>query len=184
MPKRLWLAGLTLAALAVAPAAALVRLGGGVAAGFAFPVSQFDNDAKTAPAGAARLYLNVFHWLSLEAGGDFDLKHAAEGKQGWGETRGLWDYRAGLIYKVDMGVVKPFVAGGGALYHEKVRLEKGWKSFEQPGFYVGPGIEYYFDEPFLAFGSFQYNRIFDDARKDLRDTQFLKLDFGLAYFVF
>jgi hypothetical protein len=168
---------------AALPAVALVRLGGGAAAGFAFPMTQFDAEAKTAPAAAARVYFNFFHWLSLEAGADFHLKHGAEGENGQYQTK-LWSYRAGLVYKVDMGVFKPYVGGGPVLFNERIRVGGSWEVVEKPGMYVGPGLEYYFDEAFLAFGALQYNRAFDDARQKGRDTQYIKLDFGLAYFVF
>ncbi len=175
---------LTLAAtFAALPSGALVRLGVAAAAGFAFPVAQFDNEVKTAPSFAGRVYVNGFDWLALELGADYHLKHGPESDAGVGETR-LWDYRAGLLYKVDMGVFKPYLGGGAAMFKERIKRATGWASLEKPGFYLGPGIEYYFDEPFLAFGSFQYNRALDAGREQGRDTQFIKLDFGVAYFIF
>jgi len=183
MSKRILGPVLLAVVLAVAPAAALVRFGVGGGAGFAFPVAAFDAEAKTAPAAAVRVYGNLFHWLTLEAGADYHLPHGAESDTGDGETR-LVSFRAGLIYKVDMGVFKPYLAGGPAFFAERIRHGDGWDDYDATGFYVTPGLEYYFDEPFLAWGAFGYNRIFDGARGGGRDSQYVKLDFGVAYFLF
>jgi hypothetical protein len=169
-------------ALAAAPAAsALVRLGAGASAGFAFPSAAFDNDAKAAPAGGVRLYGNLFHWLTLEAGADLHLPFEAESDTGVGETR-MMTYKAGFIYKVYMGVFMPFAAFGYAVFDERIKRENGWEDVAGQGFYVGPGLEYYFTERFSAFGILAYNRAFDNARVDDRDTQYVKLDFGLNYY--
>jgi hypothetical protein len=47
---------------------------------------------------------------------------------------------------------------------------------------VGAGLEYYFSERFAARGMLGYDRAFDGGRTDGRDTQFVKLDFGVTYF--
>jgi len=168
------------AAIAAGPAGALVRLGVGGAAGFALPVAAFDNDAKTAPVGAVRLYGNLFHWLTADVGADYHLSHGAESDTGIGETR-LVSYRAGLSYKIYMGVFKPYLAAGWALYDERVKREDAWEDITASGFYVGPGLEYYLSERFLTWGTLEYDRIFAGAR-DGRDSQFIRLNFGVAYF--
>jgi len=164
-----------------APAGALVRLGAGVDLGFALPAAQFDNEAKSAPAASVRLYGNLFHWLTAEAGADVDLTHGAESKTGFGETR-LSAYKAGLVYKIDMGVFKPFLAGGWASFQEKIKYEEGWRRVTGQGFYLGPGLEYYISERLAALGMMGYNRAFDAARQGGRDTQLVRLDFGLDYY--
>jgi hypothetical protein len=172
-------AAVTLAAAAAA--SALVRLGAGASAGFAFPSAAFDNDAKATPAGGVRLYGNLFHWLTLEGGADLHLPFEAESDTGTGETR-MMTYKAGLIYKVHMGVFMPFAAFGYAVFDERIKRESAWEDVAGQGFYVGPGLEYYFTERFSAFGILAYNRAFDNARVDDRDTQYVKLDFGLNYY--
>lgn len=173
-----------LALAAAAPAAALKRVGAGGGIGFAFPASDFDNDAKTAPIAMARFSGQLFHWLGLEAGFDYHLDHTSENKNtGLGATR-LMAYRAGLSYKIDMGVFKPYLAGGAAYFREEIREADGWTAYDKPGFYVGPGLEYYFDEPFLAWGTLAYDRIFDKARAGGAGTQFVQLEFGLMYYFF
>lgn len=172
-------AALTLATAAAA--SALVRLGAGASAGFAFPSSAFDHDAKAAPGGSVRLYGNLFHWLTLEGGADLYLPFDAERDNGVGETR-LTAYKVGFIYKVFIGVFMPFAAGGYAVFDERIKREKEWEDVASHGFYVGPGMEYYFTERFSAFGMLGYNRTFDNARTNGRDTQYVKLDFGLNYY--
>jgi hypothetical protein len=175
---------LAVAALTVATAAAagaLVRLGVGASAAFGFPSSAFDHDAKAAPGGSVRLYGNLFHWLTLEGGADFYLPFDAERDDGVGETR-LTAYKVGFIYKVFIGVFMPFAAGGYAVFDERIKREKEWEDVASHGFYVGPGMEYYFTERFSAFGMLGYNRTFDNARTNDRDTQYVKLDFGLNYY--
>lgn len=172
-------AAVTLAAAAAA--SALVRLGAGASAGFAFPAAAFDHDAKSAPAASVHLYGNLFHWLTLEAGADLYLPFGAESDAGVGETR-MTAYKAGLIYKVHMGVFMPFVAGGYALFDERIKRENAWEDVAAHGFYVAPGLEYYFTERFSAFGMLGYDRTFDNARPSDRDTQYVKLDFGLNYY--
>ncbi len=172
-------AALTLAA--AAGANALVRLGAGASAGFAFPAAAFDQDAKSAPGGAVRLYGNLFHWLTLEGGADFHLPFGAESDTGVGETR-VTAYKAGLIYKINMGVFMPFIAGGYAVFDERIKRENEWEDVAAQGFYLAPGLEYYFTERFSAFGMLGYNRTFDGARASDRDTQYVKLDFGLNYY--
>ncbi|NIT36258.1 MAG: hypothetical protein GTN49_07135 [candidate division Zixibacteria bacterium] len=172
-------AAVTLAAAVAANA--LVRLGAGVSGGFAFPVAAFDHDVKAAPAASVRLYGNLFHWLTLEGGADLSLPFGAEREDGVGETR-MVAYKVGLIYKVHMGVFMPFAAGGYAVFDERVRRESGWEDVAGQGFYVAPGLEYYFTERFAAFGMLGYNRTFDNARASERDTQYVKLDFGLNYY--
>jgi hypothetical protein len=178
---RLACATVALALAGALPSSALVRLGAGASGGFAFPSAAFDHDAKAAPAASVRLYGNVFHWLTLEGGADFHLPFDSERDTGVGETR-MVAYKVGLIYKVHMGVFMPFAAGGYAVFDERIRREEGWEDVAGHGFYVGPGLEYYFTERFSAFGMFAYNRTFDDARASERDTQYLKLDFGLNYY--
>ncbi len=175
---------LAAAALTVATAAAagaLVRLGVGASAAFAFPSSAFDHDAKAAPGGGVRLYGNLFHWLTLEGGADFHLPFDAERDDGVGETR-LTAYKVGFIYKVHMGVFMPFAALGYAVFDERIKRDKEWEDVAGHGFYVGPGMEYYFTERFSAFGMLGYNRTFDNARTNGRDTQYVRLDFGLNYY--
>jgi len=167
--------------LAAAPAAALVRLGGGGAVGFAFPSAGFDHDVKSAPAGGVRLYGNFFHWLAAEVGADFYTPFSSERASRVGETR-LITYNVGFLYRVHMGVFMPFAAAGYTYYDERVRYEEGWEDVAAPGFYVGPGLEYYFSERFAARGMFAYDRAFDGGRTDGRDTQFVKLEFGVVYF--
>jgi len=176
------------ALVAAVPGAALRRVGAGGAIGFAFPAAAFDNDAKTAPIVTAKLSCQLFHWLAFEGGADYHLNHNTENKNtGLGATR-IFAYRAGLAYKVDMGVFKPYLAAGAAYYreriYERVRETDEWVDYNKPGFYVGPGLEYYFDEPFLAWGTLAYDRIFDGARAEDRDTQFIQLEFGLTYYFF
>lgn len=168
-------------ALSAAPASALVRLGAGATAGFALPAAAFDNDAKSSPEGSARLYGNLFHWLTVEVGGDFHLPHDAESKTGLGATR-LYVLKAGLVYKVDVGVFKPLVAFGFGQFTERIKRANGWERLTAPGFYVTPGMEYYFTERFAAEGTLGYNRPFDDARKGGRDTQYVQIDFGVQYY--
>jgi hypothetical protein len=176
------------ALIAAVPAAALKRVGAGGAIGFALPAADFDNDAKTAPIVAGRVSLQLFHWLALEGGADYHLNHNTENENtGLGATR-LFAYRAGLAYKIDMGVFKPYVAAGAAYFHERIykahRPMNEWVDYDKPGCYIGPGLEYYFDEPFLAWGTLSYGRIFDGARADDHDTQFIQLEFGLTYYFF
>ncbi|HUV87807.1 MAG TPA: outer membrane beta-barrel protein [bacterium] len=178
---RLTLAAAVAILVAAAAAGALVRLGAGASAGFAFPAGAFDHDAKAAPGGSVRLYGNLFHWLTLEGGADLYLPFDAERDDGVGETH-MTSYKVGLIYKVHMGVFMPFVAGGYAVFDERIKREKGWEDVASHGFYVGPGLEYYFTERFSAFGMLGYNRTFDNARTSDRDTQYVKLDFGLNYY--
>jgi predicted porin len=172
-------AAVTLAAAAAA--SALVRLGAGASAGFAFPSAAFDHDAKAAPAAGVRLYGNLFHWLTLEGGADLHLPFEAESDTGVGETR-MTTYKVGLIYKVHMGVFMPFAALGYAVFDERIKREEEWEDVAGHGFYLAPGLEYYFTERFSAFGMLGYNRSFDNARADDRDTQYVKLDFGLDYY--
>jgi len=171
-------AAIAIVLAAAAPANAIVRLGAGAAMGFAFPSSAFDHDAKAAPGGSVRLYGNLFHWLTLEGGADFYLPFAAESDAGVGETR-IMAYKVGFTYKVFMGVFMPFATAGYAVFDERIKREKEWEDVATHGFYLGPGLEYYFSERFSAFGMLGYNRTFDDARADDRDTQYLKLDFGI-----
>jgi len=169
------------ATLAAASAAsALVRLGAGATGGFAFPAAAFDADAKSNLGAGARVYGNVFHWLTLDAAADFYLPFSAESDSGVGETR-LTTYRAGFIYKVHMGVFMPFLALSYAQFDESIRREDGWEKVTAPGFYLAPGLEYFFTERFSAWGALAYERAFDGARKDGRDTQLVKLDFGVNY---
>jgi hypothetical protein len=167
--------------MAATAASGIVRLGVGGEAGFAFPSSAFDHDAKAAPGAGFRLYGNLFHWLTLEAGADVHLPFGAERSSGEGETR-LTAYKAGLIYKIHMGVFMPFVAGGYALFDERIKRDPEWEDVTSQGFYIAPGLEYYFTERFSAFGSLGYNRTFDNARPSERDSQYIKLDFGLVYY--
>jgi hypothetical protein len=163
------------------PARALVRLGAGASAGFAFPSAAFDHDAKASPGGSVRLYANLFHWLTLEGGADLYVPFGSERDTGVGETR-MTAYKVGLIYKVNMGVFMPFAAGGYAVFDERIKRENEWEDVAGHGFYVAPGLEYYFTERFSAFGMLGYNRTFDGARASERDTQYLKLDFGINYY--
>jgi hypothetical protein len=172
-------AGMALAA--AAPAAALVRLGAGASAGFAFPAAAFDHDAKSAPGAGLHLYGNLFHWLALDAGADLYLPFDAESDTGVGETH-LATYRAGLTYKVNMGVFMPFLAAGYGFFDERIRREAEWEDVTAQGFYVAPGLEYYFTERFAAWGALDYTRVLDGARKEGRDTQLVKLDFGVIYY--
>jgi len=169
------------AAAAATPAAALVRLGVGASSGFALPLASFDNAAKSSPQGSVRFYGNLFHWLTAEIGADFHLSHGAESDSGIGETH-LYSYKAGLAYKLDMGVFKPYVEGGWAQFNERIKREYRWEDITAQGFFVGPGLEYYFSERFAALGAFCYHHSFDDAWASGRDTQYLKLDFGLTYY--
>jgi len=166
---------------AAAPAAALVRLGAGASGGFGFPAAAFDAEAKSTLSAGAHLYGNLFHWLTVDAAADFYLPFDAESDTGVGETH-LATYRVGLIYKVHMGVFKPFVAGGYVFFDERIRREDGWEDVTAPGFYVAPGLEYYFTERFSAWGAMAYERAFDGARNESRDTQLVKLDFGVNYY--
>jgi hypothetical protein len=168
------------ALVAAAPASALVRLGAGATGGFAFPSAAFDHDAKSNVGAGVRVYGNAFYWLTLDAAADFYLPFNAESDSGVGETR-LTTYRAGFIYKVHMGVFMPFVAVSYAHFDQRIRREDYWEDVAAPGFYVAPGLEYFFTERFSAWGALAYERAFDDARKDDRDTQFVKLDFGVNY---
>jgi hypothetical protein len=178
---RFALAAAAITLVAAAGANALVRLGAGASAGFAFPSAAFDHDAKAAPGGSVRLYGNLFHWLTFEGGADFYVPFGAERDDGVGETR-MTAYKVGLIYKVYMGVFMPFAVGGYAVFDERIRRDEGWEDVAGQGFYVAPGLEYYFTERFSAFGMLGYNRTFDNARGEGRDTQYLKLDFGLNYY--
>jgi hypothetical protein len=174
-------AAVAIALTGALPARALVRLGAGASAGFAFPAGAFDHDAKAAPAAGVRLYANLFHWLTLEGGADLHLPFGSERDTGVGETR-MTAYKVGLIYKVNMGVFMPFAAGGYAVFDERIKRENEWEDVAGHGFYVAPGLEYYFTERFSAFGMLGYDRTFDGARASERDTQYLKLDFGLNYY--
>jgi len=168
------------ATIAAAPAGALVRAGAGATAGFAFPAAAFDHDAKSSPGAGVRVYGNLFHWLTLEACADLHLPFNAESDTGVGETH-LRAYRAGLIYKVHMGVFMPFCAAGYGLFDERIRREDEWEDVTAHGFYVEPGLEYFFTERFSAWGALAYERAFDGARNGDRDTQLIKLDFGVNY---
>lgn len=168
------------ALVAAAPAGALVRFGAGATGGFAFPASAFDHDAKSNLGAGARFYGNVFHWLTLDAAVDLYLPFSPESDSGVGETR-LTTYRAGFIYKVHMGVFMPFAAFSFAQFEQSIRREDGWEDVSSPGFYVAPGLEYFFTERFSAWGALAYERAFDGARRDGRDTQLVKLDFGVNY---
>lgn len=178
---KLVLAAVVVTLAAAAPASAIVRLGAGAAMGFAFPAAAFDHDAKAAPGGSVRLYGNVFHWLTLEAGADLYLPFDAESDTGVGETR-ITAYKAGFIYKVFIGVFMPFAAAGYAVFDERIKRDKEWEDVASHGFYLGPGLEYFFTERFSAFGMLGYNRTFDNARTSDRDSQYVKLDFGLNYY--
>lgn len=166
---------------AAAPAAAMVRLGAGAAGGFGFPAAAFDAEAKSTLSAGVHVYGNLFHWLTVDAAVDFYLPFDAESDTGVGETH-LATYRVGLIYKVHMGVFKPFVTGGYVFFDERIRREDEWEDVTGPGFYVAPGLEYYFTERFSAWGAFAYERAFDGARNEGRDTQLIKLDFGVNYY--
>lgn len=168
------------ATLAASAASGLVRFGAGATGGFAFPSAAFDSDAKSNLGAGVRVYGNAFHWLTLDAAADLYLPFSAESDSGVGETR-LTTYRAGFIYKVHMGVFKPFLAVSYAQFDQRIRREEGWEDVSAPGFYVAPGLEYFFTERFSAWGVLAYERAFDDARTDGRDTQFVKLDFGVNY---
>jgi predicted porin len=171
------------ATLAVTTAAsAIVRLGAGASAGFAFPAAAFDHDAKSAPAAGVHLYGNLFYWLTVDAAVDLYLPFGSERDTGVGETR-MTTYKAGVIYKVHMGVFMPFLAGGYAFFDERIKRENEWEDVAAHGFYLAPGLEYYFTERFSAFGALGYNRTFDNARPSDRDTQYIKLDFGLNYYL-
>jgi hypothetical protein len=166
---------------AAAPAGALVRVGGGASGSFVFPSAAFDHDAKSTPGGSLRLYVNAFHWLTFDAGLDVHLPFSAESDTGVGETR-LRCYKAGLIYKVHMGIFKPYLSLGYLMIDQRIRRDDGWDDVSAPGFYVGPGLEYYFTERFSANGMMGYNRAFDGARRDEgRDTQYIRVDFGVNY---
>jgi hypothetical protein len=178
---KLGLAAVVVTLAAAASANALVRLGAGASAGFAFPAAAFDHDAKAAPGAGVRLYGNLFHWLTLEGGADLYLPFGAERGDGVGETR-ITAYKVGLIYKVFMGVFMPFAAGGYAVFDERIKRDAGWEDVASHGFYVAPGLEYFFTERFSAFGMLGYNRTFDNARTSERDSQYVKLDFGLNYY--
>jgi hypothetical protein len=158
----------------------LVRLGAGATAGFGFPAAAFDNDAKSAPSAGLRLYVNAFHWLAIEGAADLYLPFAAESDTGRGETR-LRAYRAGAVYKIHMGVFMPFLAAGYAHFDQRLRRDGGWEELTAPGFYVAPGLEYFLSERFSATGALAYGRAFDDARSEGRDTQLVKLEFGINY---
>jgi hypothetical protein len=173
-------ATLAAALVAAAPAGALVRLGAGAAAGFGFPAAAFDNDAKSAPGAGLRLYVNIFHWLTLDGGADFYLPFAAESDTGRGETR-LAAYRAGAVYKIHMGVFMPFLAAGYAEFDQRLRRDGWWEDVAAPGFYLAPGLEYFLSERFSATGALAYQRAFDGARSEGRDTQLVKLEFGVNY---
>lgn len=166
----------------VAPAAGLVRVGTGGVAGFAFPAGKFDNDAKTAPLVGARVTVNLFPWLAVDAGADFHLPHGPESRSSsYGRSK-LYDLRAGLSYELDMGEYKPLLAAGWLRADESIMREKGWEHYRPQGLYAALGLEYYITERFYAGGSFGYNRYLDGAR-DGQDTQFIKLDFGAGYFI-
>jgi hypothetical protein len=166
---------------AAAPAGALVRVGAGASGSFVFPSAAFDHDAKSTPGGSLRLYVNAFHWLTFDAGLDVHLPFSAESDTGRGETR-LRCYKAGLIYKVHMGIFKPYLSLGYLMIDQRIRRDDGWDDVSAPGFYVGPGLEYYFTERFSANGMMGYNRAFDGARRDEgRDTQYIRVDFGVNY---
>ncbi len=178
---KLGFAAVVVTLAAAAAASAIVRLGAGASAGFAFPAAAFDHDAKAAPGGSVRLYGNLFHWLTLEGGADLYLPFGAESRAGVGETH-LTAYKVGLIYKIHMGVFMPFAAAGYAVFDERIKRDREWEDVASHGFYIAPGLEYFFRERFSAFGMLGYNRTFDDARTSDRDSQYVKLDFGLNYY--